>query len=388
MAKSCFEQRLLLISAPMDRQEINSRQNSRPFVVGILRGEGSGPELIDSARNVLDAVAERCGLDFHVETGWQIGWRAAQCGEHLSEEAAEFCREIFAAGGAIVAGAAGGRFVYDLRGRFELFYKLNPLRSYPELRGICRIKVGREPLDILLVRENLQGIYQGKSIEMCSEDGREVRHTFVHKEKQVRAVLKIAAEAARGRRKVVTVVGKHSGTPVIHALWRTCALEVAGAAGVEVSLLDIDYAAYKLVQEPECFDVIVAPNCFGDILSDLGGVLAGSRGLTFGASYSVDGAAVYQTNHGAAYDLAGTDTANPVGQIFSISMMLRETFGLRMKARLVEDSVRAVWRGGWRTADLAEPGCRVVGTRQFAELVARAVRAAGVRDREACSVAD
>lgn len=386
MAKSCFEKRLLLISVPVNRQEINSRQDLRPFVVGILRGEGSGPELVDAACTVLDAVAESCGLDFHVETCGRIGWRAVQRGEYLSEEVAEFCREVFASGGAIVAGAAGGRFVYDMRGRFELFYKLNPLRSYPELRGICRIKLGREPLDVLLVRENLQGIYQGKSVEMCSEDGCEVRHTFVHKEKQVRAVLKIAADAARGRRKALTVVGKDSGTPVIHALWRGCALEVAGAAGVEVSLLDVDYAAYKLVQEPECFDVIVAPNCFGDILSDLGGVLAGSRGLTFGASYSADGAAVYQTNHGAAYHLAGTDTANPVGQIFSISMMLRETFGLRMEARLVEDSVRAVWRGGWRTADLDEPDCRVVGTRQFAQLVARAVRAAGVCDREGCSV--
>ena len=387
MAKSCFEQRLLLILVPVNRQEINSRQNSRPFVVGILRGEGSGPELIDAACNVLDAVAESCGLDFHVETGGQIGWRAAQRGHYLSEEAAGFCREIFASGGAIVAGAAGGRFVYNMRRRFKLFYKLNPLRSYPELRGICRIKLGCEPLDILIVRENLQGIYEGESVEICSEDGREVRHTFVHKERQVRAVLKIAVEAACGRQKAVTVVGKDSGTPAIHALWRTCALEVAAAAGVKVSLLDIDYAAYKLVQEPECFDVIVAPNCFGDILSDLGGVLAGSRGLTFGASYSVDGAAVYQTNHGAAYDLAGTDMANPAGQIFSISMMLRGTFGLRMEARLVEDSVRAVWRSGWRTADLTEPGCRIVGTRQFAELVARAVRGAGVRDREACSVA-
>jgi 3-isopropylmalate dehydrogenase len=388
MAKSCFGRGLLLVSAPVDRQQINSRQGSRSFVVGILSGEGSGPELIDAACNVLDAVAESYGLDFRIKTGGEIDSVSAHdVREYLFEEVAEFCRGIFSAGGAIVAGAARGRFVYNMRRGFELYYKLNPLRSYPELRDVCRIKLGREPLDILLVRENLQGIYQGDSVEIRSKDGREVRHTFVHKEKQVRAVLKIAAEAARERRNVFTVVGKDSGTPAIHALWRTCALEVAEASGVEVSVLDIDYAAYKLVQEPGCFDVIVAPNCFGDILSDLGGVLAGSRGLTFGASYSADGAAVYQTNHGAAYDLAGTDTANPVGQIFSIAMMLRETFDLRMEARLMEDSVRAIWRSGWRTADLAGPGCRIAGTRQFGELVAREVRGAGVRDREACSAA-
>src|SRR6059058_1632601 len=120
----------------------------------------------------------------------------------------------------------------------------------------------------------------------------------------------------------------------------------------------------------------VEPNCFGDILSDLGGVLAGSRGLTFGASYAADGAAVYQTNHGAAHDRAETDTANPVGQIFSLAMMLQQTFGLRSAARLIEDSVRALWRAGWRTADLSEPGCKVAGTRQFGELVAREIQSA------------
>src|SRR5207244_11633630 len=160
---------------------------------------------------------------------------------------------------------------------------------------------------------------------------------------QVRAVLEVAVGAARERQNALAVISKNSGLPVIHSLWRGCALEVAGASGVNVSLLDIDYAAYKLLQEPERFDVIVAPNCFGDILSDLGGILAGSRGLTFGASYSGEGAAIYQTNHGAAYYLAGSDMANPAGQIFSVAMMLREAFGLRTEAQWIEYSVRAVW---------------------------------------------
>src|SRR5204863_3610402 len=133
------------------------------------------------------------------------------------------------------------------------------------------------------VRENLQDVYQGNSSEASSEDGLEILHTFVHKEKQVRAVLEVAAAAARKRQNTLVVISKNSGLPAIHSLWHGCALEVAGTSGVEASLLDVDYAAYKLLQEPESFDVIVAPNCFGDILSDLGGVLAGSRDLTFGA---------------------------------------------------------------------------------------------------------
>jgi len=378
----------VILSAPVTSQRIDFRPDLRPFVVGILRGEGSGPELIDAACSVLDAVAESCRLNFCVKTGGDIGFLSAErTGEFLTDGVAEFCREIFADGGAIMAGAAGGRFVYDMRRRFDLYYKLNPLRSYSELRDVCRIKLPAKPLDILVVRENLQDVYQGNSVEASCEDGREILHTCVHKEKQVRAVLEVAATAAQRRRNILFVIGKTSGLPAIHSLWRACALEVAGASGVNVLLLDIDYAAYKLLQEPESFDVVVAPNCFGDILSDLGGVLAGSRGLTFGASYAADGAAVYQTNHGAAHDRAETDTANPVGQIFSMAMMLRESFSLQSAARLIEDAVQAVWRAGWRTADLTEPGCKVAGTRQFGELVAREIQSAGVREYEACSVA-
>ena len=370
----------------MDSQYIDLRPDVGSFTVGILRGEGSGPELIDAACNVLSTVAERCRLNVCIKSGGDIGCVSAErTGKYLSDEVAEFCHQIFAQGGAIMAGAAGGRFVYDMRRRFDLYYKINPLRSYPELRKVCRIKLPAKPLDILVVRENLQGAYQGNSAEASSEDGRQILHTFVHTEKQVRAVMGVAVAAAQRRRNILAVIGKNSGLPSIHSLWRTCALDVARDSGVEVSLLDVDYAAYKLLQEPESFDLIVAPNCFGDILSDLGGVLAGSRGLTFGASYAGDGAAVYQTNHGAAHDRADTDTANPVGQIFSMAMMLRESFGLPTIARLIEDSVRAVWRAGWRTADLDEPGCQVAGTRQFAELVAREIQSPAVREYETCS---
>jgi len=362
----------------------STEQNAKrlpPFRVGVLRGEGIGPELIDAALRVLEAVAENRGLTFQIETGGEIGSLSARrSGEYLSGEVIEFCRRIFDVGGVILAGAAGGRFVYDMRRRFNLYYKLNPLRSYQELRDVCRIKLPVKPINLLLVRENLQGIYQGDSVENSSEDGREVSHTFVHNEKQVRAVLEVAAAIARSRRNLLTVVGKSSGAPAVHALWGACAMEVSQAADVEFSMLDVDYAAYKLLQEPESFDVIAAPNCFGDILSDLGGLLAGGRGLTFGASYSAKGAAVYQTNHGAAYDIAGSDMANPAGQIFSVAMMLRETFGLRTEAQLVEDSVRSVWRNGWRTADLAEPGCKIAGTRQFGELVAAEICNAAIQD--------
>jgi 3-isopropylmalate dehydrogenase len=357
-------------------------------LIGILPGEGSGPEVIIAARSVLKAIAQTCDVALQIKDGGEIGSNSQDPdGKSLSDDMLDFCGKIFEDGGAIMAGATSGRFVYNMRRHFELYYKLNPLRSYPELRKVCRVKLPTKALDILVVRENLQGLYQGNSVEIRSARGREIEHTFVHDEKCVRAVLEIAVAAARGRRNTLAVVSKRSGIPAIHSLWRSCALQLADAAGVELSFLDVDYAAYTLLQQPETFDVIVASNCFGDILSDLGGVLAGSRGLTFGGSYSAAGAAVYQTNHGAAFDLAGTDTANPVGQIFSVAMMLRETFGLSTEAQLIEDSVRAVWRSGWRTTDLAERGCQIAATQKFAELVSRQIESAAVRNRATCTLA-
>jgi 3-isopropylmalate dehydrogenase len=117
-------------------------------------------------------------------------------------------------------------------------------------------------------------------------------------------------------------------------------------------------------------DVIVAPNLFGDVLSDAAGALMGSRGITHGGSFDSAGAAVYQTNHGAAHDLAGSDRANPAGQILAAAMMLRESFELSTEAEMMERALGSAWAAGWRTADVAEPGCRVIGTREMAERVA------------------
>src|SRR5207245_1461202 len=115
------------------------------------------------------------------------------------------------------------------------------------------------------------------------------------------------------------------------------------------------------------FDVIVTPNLAGDILADIAGVLVSSRGVTFSGNFDAQGHGVYQTNHGCAADLAGTDTANPAGQFLSLAMLLRESFALDRAAGLVERALAEVWRAGWRTADLAEPGCRVIGTQAITE---------------------
>ncbi len=354
-------------------------------LLGVLRGEGVGPEVIDAALKVLKALHGPFGFEVEIEFGGPIGAEAhALEGNDLLPRVEEFCREIFKRKGSVLAGAGGGRFVYDLRDRFRLFYKLNPILSYPELRGVrCLKGEFSDDVDVLVVRENLGGLYQGKSRETKEgPGGAEVEHTFSSTEGQVAAVLEVARSFAESRSGRISVVIKDSGLPELSALWKRMAKAVAWGNGIKCEILNVDHAVYRLVGQADTFDVIVAPNCFGDILSDLAGVFGGSRGLTFGASYSDEGYAVYQTNHGAAHDIAGLGRANPAGQIFSIAMWLDKSLGKKKEAACIVESVREAWRQGWRTEDVAEPGCKISSTREFAEIVIGCLR--DRVDREMC----
>lgn len=343
-----------------------------PFLIGVLKGEGIGPEVVDCALQVLSALEASKGQRFQIEFGGAIG-KAAQAahGKPLTAEVIKFCTSIFDRRGAVLAGAGGGRFVYDLRKQFDLYCKFSPLAACPELAAVPHIKPEHiQGVDILVVRENVGGIYQGKWKEETTDEGRRAWQTCSYTEQDVRRILQVAVGVARQRRGKLAVVCKDAGLPTISGLWREVATELAGGAGVECSFLDVDHAAYFLIQHPQKLDVVAASNLFGDVLADLGAVLLGSRGITFSGNFAPGGAAVYQTNHGAAHDLAGSDRANPVGQIYSLAMLLRESFNLVAEARLIEEAVRSVWHAGWRTFDLEEPGTRVIGTREMGQRIA------------------
>ena len=347
------------------------------FTVGVLPGEGIGPEVVSAALEVLSAVASSGRVRFETRTGGAIGRDAeVSSGRPLTDDVAAFCEAVFECGGALLTGAGGGRFVYDLRRRFDLFCKLSPLRPIASLLDAGRLKAqGVTGADILLVRENVGGVYQGQWRETVADrDGRLCEHSFRYTARPVRRLLAVAARLAAGRRGRLSVVIKDSGVPGISALWRDLGREAAAAAQIEVGFVDIDLAAYRLVQDPLSFDVIAAPNLFGDVLADLGAVLLSSRGLSFSGNFSEEGAAVYQTNHGSALDLAGQGRANPVGQIASLAMMLRESFGLAREAGWIDAGVEEVLRHGFRTFDIAEQRTTVVGTAEMGERIASAVR--------------
>jgi 3-isopropylmalate dehydrogenase len=361
-------------------REIKPPSRKRELLVGVLRGEGIGPEVTASALQVLSALESVTDLRFQIDYGTAIGRDAERGGKKvLPEEVIEFCGDIFARGGAVLNGPGGGRYVYDLRRAFDLYCKLSPIKVAPELAKANHLKPEHvQGVDILMVRENASGIYQGVwKVGKSKKSGRTADHYFSYSEAEVNRILRPAAEIACTRRKELTVVYKEAGVPAISELWRDCAIEVCKAHDVRCILLDIDHISYRIIQHPREFDVVVAPNLFGDVLSDLGGALLGSRGLCYAGSFGGKGEAVYSTNHGAAYDLARRNLANPVAHISSMAMMLRQSFGFDEEAALIEQAIPAVWQDGWRTPDLVEPGCKMIGTNEMAQRIADKVQVLG-----------
>lgn len=350
---------------------VNPPHGGTPLI-GVFPGCGAGPSLIDGSLRVLEAVAKALSIEFRIERGGAIGEDSVRQGAPpFSEEAASFCTGIFSRGGAILSGPAGGRYVYDIRRRFDLFCKFVPIQPVPALARAGVISPEHlEGVDILIVRDNTGGIYQGAWSEEIQSGSRVAAHSFTYREEDVRRLVAVAARAAAGRRGVLHIVVKDGGIPAISDLWRGVGAAAARAFDLQVEFMNVDFAAYELIRRPARFDVIVAPNLCGDILADVAGILLCSRGVTFSGNFNPRGCAVYQTNHGCAADLCGADAANPAGQILALAMMLRESFALDEAAALIERSLVHIWSQGWRTSDLAESGSRVVGTGAFVERLA------------------
>lgn len=344
--------------------------NLSEYVIGVLPGEGTGPEIISVTLDILEHISNFSAKQFDISIGGKIGLPAKiESGNALSQKVIEFCQLIFSRRGAVLCGPGGGRFVYNLRARFDLFCKITPIRPTAALDDIGAIRPGTlADVNMVIVRENTGGLYFGEWGTVVDIE-KSAHHRFEYKEKHVQRILAVAIALASMRRNKLSVVLKPDGIPSISELWQQKLDELAVNSGVDCQVLEVDNAMYQIIANARSFDVIVAPNMFGDILSDGASLLLGSRGLSFSGNFDSAGHAVYQTGHGAAHDLAGSDTANPIGQIFSLAMMLRESFGMHSQASAIESAIAETLRDGWRTADIAAPGSRVVGTREMGKRI-------------------
>jgi 3-isopropylmalate dehydrogenase len=366
------------------------------YRIGSIGGDGVGPEVVAAARAVLDAVAVRDGFAIEwldiVAGGAAIdAYGTALRAEDL--EAVETCH-------AVLLGAVGGprwddpeakvrpeQALFALRGGLELFGNLRPVIALPALVPASPVRPEvLDGVDLLIVRELTSGLYFGRPSELRdTPDGRVAVDTLWYTEAEIRRVVRLALELARGRRGRLTSVDK-ANVLATSRLWRKVVDELRPEfPDVEVNHQLVDSCAMLLVRRPAQFDVLVTENLFGDILSDEAAVLAGSLGMLPSASLGERRTAhgrfgLYEPIHGSAPDIAGRDAANPLGAILSTAMLLRWSLGFGDAADDVEAAVRAAVESGIRTADLLPPngdgsGVRVVGTREMTAAVIVGLRA-------------
>lgn len=335
--------------------------------IGVFLGEGVGLEVVPVAIDLLNLLASWSSRRICLSTGGLIGVSAKELhGTSLSEEVIAFARSIFDQRGALFCGPGGDRFVYELRREFDLYCKFTPIEPLPELRysGQVRPEVVAAA-DMIAIRENMGGIYQGSWDETGAGGEKVARHRFEYRESMVRRIVEVAVKLASRRRGRIHVVLKPGGIPSISAMWRRCAEEQARAAGIALFELEIDNAVFQLIANPGQFDVVLSPNMFGDVLADCAALLLASRGLSYSGNFNDRGNGVYQTGHGAARDIAGKNVANPMGQVMTLGMMLRESFSWPAADQALRAALRATLRAGYCTSDVPAPGMMVVGTSEF-----------------------
>jgi 3-isopropylmalate dehydrogenase len=335
-------------------------------------GDGVGPEVVAAARAVVDAAG--------AAAGFTIAWTEILAGgAAIDAHGAAIRPEDLATAAdsdAILLGAVGGpkwddpnaavrpeQALFALRGGLELFANLRPVRVHPALIPSSPLRPELlEGVDLLIVRELTSGLYFGRpSEERATADGRVAVDTLWYTEKEIRRVVRLALELARGRRGKLMSVDK-ANVLATSRLWRKVVEEERTSfPEVAVGHQLVDSCAMLLVKQPAAFDVLVTENLFGDILSDEAAVLAGSLGMLPSASLGERRTAhgrfgLYEPIHGTAPDIAGRGLANPLGTILSAAMLLRWSLGQEAAADAVEAAVSSALFDGYRTRDLLPPG--------------------------------
>ncbi len=347
----------------------------------LLSGDGIGPEIVSQARRVLEQIGRQFGHQFSFEEHLIGGIAIDQTGDPLPQATLEACKR--SAG--VLLGAVGGPKWDDpnaktrpevgllrIRKELGLFANLRPIATYPELLDASPIK--REILegtDILFFRELTGDIYFGpSSCEDLPGGGQRATSMMVYETYEIERIFRLAGEAARKRRRKLTMVDKAN---VLEAsrLWRRVC---AGLAKQEFPDLDyevvlVDAMAMHLISRPRSFDVVVTSNMFGDILTDEASMLPGSLGMLPSASIGSHSPGLYEPIHGSAPDISGKGIANPLATILAAAMMLRHSCELDAEAAHIERAVQAALAAGYRTADIARGADSALSTIEMTDRV-------------------
>jgi len=340
----------------------------KTYSIAVLPGDGIGPEVTAQAVRVLEAVGERFELRFALET-FPVGAAGVAAAKNpLPPET----RAAAARSDAVLLGAVGDPSLdgaprelrpetglLGLRKLLNVYANLRPVTVHPALLGSSPLKPERlRGVDLLVVRELTGGLYYG---EPRGRNGTRAVNTLAYTTPEIERVARVAFEAARGRRRLVTSVDK-ANVLEVSQLWREVVTQIArDYPDVRLEHLYVDTAAMRLVSDPASFDVLLTENMFGDILSDEAAVLAGSLGLLPSASLG-PGPGLFEPVHGSAPPLAGRDVANPIGAIATVALLLRHGLKLMDAADAVDEAIVVALDAGARTQDLAAPGQPSIGT--------------------------
>ena len=358
--------------------------------IGVIAGDGIGPEIVREAKKVLDDIGKKYRHEFLYEDILMGGCSIDATGVPLTDEAIAQAK----AQDAVLMGSIGGNTqtspwyrlapnlrpeagLLKLRKALQLFANMRPAYLYEELKEACPLKeeIIGDGFDFVIMRELTGGLYFGerstKEIDGCTV----ATDTLTYTEEEIRRIAIRAFDIAGKRRKKVTSVDK-ANVLDSSRLWRKVVEEVAkDYPQVSYEHMLVDNCAMQLVKNPRQFDVILTENMFGDILSDEASMVTGSIGMLSSASLNDTKFGLYEPSGGSAPDIAGKDVANPIATILSAAMMLRYSFDLDKEADAVEAAVKQVLKDGYRTIDIMpqkeeERGkMTLVGTAQMGDFI-------------------
>lgn len=352
--------------------------------VALIKGDGIGPEVINQALKVLEAVSERFKCSFEYQEVLLGGCAIDETGVPLPTETVNVCMQS----DAVLLGAVGGpkwdslpgnqrpeAGLLGIRKAMDVFANLRPAILFPQLKSASSLKeeILANGLDIIVVRELTGGAYFGEKKKEITEDGIKAWDMMSYTFYEIERITRTAYDIARKRKKKITVVDK-ANVLESSRLWREVTSEVSKEySDLEVSYMYVDNAAMQLVRNPGQFDVILTENLFGDILSDEASMLTGSMGMLPSASIGIRKTGIFEPIHGSAPDIAGKDMANPLAAILSCGMMLEYGFNMKNEADAVYKAVNTVLDKGYRTVDIMQTGMKSVGTEMMGNLVAEMI---------------
>ncbi|MCL5102934.1 MAG: 3-isopropylmalate dehydrogenase [Armatimonadetes bacterium] len=360
---------------------------NKQYKIAVLPGDGIGVEIIPQGIKALDAVAAKLGLAFEYAEGLIGGAAIDAVGTPLPKETLE----ISLASDAVFFGAVGGPKwdhlqpvsqrpepggLFPLRKALKAYANLRPVVVFESLTPSSSLKQDRVDggLDILFVRELTGGIYFGQPKERRVVDGETVAiDTCSYSVTEITRIAHIAFQQARRRRSTVHSVDK-ANVMETSRLWREVVTEI-GKEYPDVKLVHMlaDNCGMQLLRNPKQFDVILADNLFGDLLTDEAAMLAGSLGMLPSASIGDGHGGLFEPIHGSAPDIAGQDIANPIATILTAAMLLRYACDCPEGAVIIRSAVESVLNDGYRTGDIATSASRVVSCDKMGDLVAEAI---------------